>query len=169
MQSRPKTKRKKSPLSTTHESPALEQVASEQAKLAAPTPRRERLPDLRESVTHKFSFAEHEGYLTVGIYADGRPGEIFLKMAKQGSMLSGLLDTIGILASLCLQYGVPVEALARKFEYMRFEPAGLTQNPDIRVAHSVVDYVFRWVGLRYSEPYREQHHNGVFEASAKQE
>lgn len=124
----------------------------------ASLPTRNRLPDTRQSVTHHFNISGHEGYFTVGLFEDGRPGELFIKMAKQGSTMSGLADTVGILTSLALQYGVPVEALARKFENMRFEPSGSTKNADIRYAHSVVDYIFRWVGLRFSPAYRE-HHN----------
>jgi ribonucleoside-diphosphate reductase alpha chain len=97
---------------------------------------------------------DHEGYLIVGLFEDGRPGELFLKMEKQGSAVSGLMDTIGVLTSLALQYGVPVEALARKFEYMRFEPSGWTENESIRHAHSITDYIFRWLGLRFSQEYR---------------
>jgi len=118
---------------------------------AGPAPRRERLPDTRQSITHKFILDGHEGYVTVGLYPDGRPGELFIKMAKQGSTVSGLVDTIGVLTSLALQYGVPPEALAHKFAYMRFEPSGWTSHPDIRHAHSVVDYIFRWMGLTFTK------------------
>jgi ribonucleoside-diphosphate reductase alpha chain len=120
-------------------------------------PIRQRLPDTRQSLTHKFKICGHEGYLTVGLFEDGRPGELFIKMAKEGSTLSGLMDTVGILTSLALQYGVPVEALARKFEYMRFEPSGWTPNTHIQHAHSIVDYVFRWVGVVFSPAYRQEH------------
>ena len=139
-------------------------TAPAQAGTDVVPPKRERLPDARESVTHKFQVDGHEGYMTVGLYPDGRPGELFVKMAKQGSTISGLVDTIGVLTSLALQYGVPVEALAGKFEYMRFEPSGWTPNEEIHRAHSLVDYIFRWLGLRYSRPYRAQYeaaaHNG---------
>ena len=113
------------------------------------TPRRERLPDTRQSVTHKFRIKQHEGYVIVGLYPDGRPGEVFIKMAKQGSTISGLMDTIGILTSLALQYGVPPQALADKFAYMRFEPSGRTGHPELRHAHSIVDYIFRWLGITF--------------------
>ena len=116
---------------------------------------RVRLPDTRQSITHKFSISGHEGYLTVGLYQDGRPGEVFIKMAKQGSTVSGLVDTIAVLTSLALQYGVPVESLAKKFEHSRFEPSGHTVNRDIPVASSISDYVFTWLGLRFSESFRE--------------
>jgi ribonucleoside-diphosphate reductase alpha chain len=120
-------------------------------------PNRTRLADTRQSITHKFSICGHEGYVTVGLYEDGRPGEVFIKMAKQGSTISGLVDTIAVLTSLALQYGVPVEQLARKFEHTRFEPAGHTTNPDIRVASSISDYVFRWLGIQFCEDYRRSH------------
>src|SRR5260221_6114298 len=113
----------------------------------SPLPVRARLPDPGDSLTHKFNISGHEGYFTVGLYEDGRPGELFIKMAKQGSTMSGLMDTIGILTSLALQYGVPVEALAGKLKNMCFEPCGWTPNAEIREASSVVDYVFRWLGL----------------------
>ena len=122
----------------------------------AAAPNRERLPDDRQSVTHKFNIDGHEGYVTVGLYPDGRPGELFIKMAKQGSTVSGLVDTIGVLTSLTLQYGVPVETLARKFSFTRFEPSGWTQNEEIRRAHSVVDYIFRWLGLKFSAEFRRE-------------
>lgn len=123
----------------------------------AAVPLRERLPDTRRSVTHKFSINGHEGYITVGLYEDGRPGELFIKTAKEGSTLSGLFDTIGILTSLALQYGVPVERLATKFAHMQFEPSGWTKNPDIRDATSIVDYIFRWMALEFSPTYRKDH------------
>lgn len=119
-------------------------------------PTRHRLPDTRHSVTHKFNISGHEGYVTVGLFDDGRPGELFIKMAKEGSTMSGLADTIGVLTSLALQYGVPVETLARKFENVKFEPSGWTKNEEIRQAHSIVDYVFRWLGLEFSESYRTE-------------
>jgi ribonucleoside-diphosphate reductase alpha chain len=121
-------------------------------------PRRHRLLDTRQSLTHKFSINGHEGDLIVGLYEDGRPGELFIRMAKEGSTMSGLADTIGILTSLALQYGVPIEALAQKFERMRFEPSGWTKNPDIRHAHSISDYIFRWLGMTFSSTFREQQH-----------
>lgn len=123
----------------------------------ATLPVRTRLPGTRYAITHKFSICGHEGYLIVGLYEHGQPGELFIKMAKQGSTMSGLMDTIGILTSLALQYGVPVEALARKFQHMRFEPSGCTHNAAICEAHSVTDYVFRWLGVKFSEEYREEH------------
>ncbi len=105
-------------------------------------PRRERLQDTRSSVTHKFSIAGHEGYLNVGLYPDGRPGELFITMAKEGSTIGGIMDSFGTAISLALQYGVPLEVLVNKFSHTRFEPMGYTTNPDIRIAKSVIDYIF---------------------------
>ena len=112
-------------------------------------PRRRKLPDEREAFTHKFSIAGHEGYLTTGLYEDGQPGEIFLRMAKEGSTVSGLMDTIATMASIALQYGVPLKALVDKFSHTRFEPSGFTNNREIPIAKSVTDYVFRYLGNRY--------------------
>jgi ribonucleoside-diphosphate reductase alpha chain len=112
---------------------------------------RMKLPDERRSITHKFSIAGHEGYLTVGLYENGQPGEIFLKMAKEGSTISGLMDTIATMTSIALQYGVPPKALVDKFSHMRFEPSGFTNNPQIPMAKSIMDYVFRWLGNRFVE------------------
>jgi ribonucleoside-diphosphate reductase alpha chain len=112
-------------------------------------PVRRRLPDTRRSVTHKFSIEGHEGYITVGTYEDGSPGEIFVTMAKEGSTISGMMDAFATSISLTLQYGVPLKDLVNKFSHMRFEPAGRTQSREIPVAQSVVDYVFRWLGSQF--------------------
>jgi len=112
-------------------------------------PRRERLPDTRQSLTHKFSVAGHEGYITVGLYNDGRPGEVFITMAKEGSTVGGLMDSFGTAISISLQYGVPLGVLAHKFSHTRFEPMGHTTNPAIRIAKSLVDYIFRWLDLTF--------------------
>jgi len=112
-------------------------------------PVRRKLPDEREAVTHKFSIAGHEGYLTVGRYEEGQPGEIFLRMAKEGSTVSGLMDTIATMTSIALQYGVPLKALVDKFSHTRFEPAGFTNNREIPIAKSITDYVFRYLGNRF--------------------
>jgi ribonucleoside-diphosphate reductase alpha chain len=101
--------------------------------------RRERLPDTRNSLTHKFNISGHEGYLNVGLYPDGRPGELFITMAKEGSTVGGLMDAFGTAISMSLQYGVPLEVLVNKFSHTRFEPMGHTTNPDIRIAKSLVD------------------------------
>jgi ribonucleoside-diphosphate reductase alpha chain len=129
---------------------SVETLSPSEAAATCP-PRRERLPDTRQSITHKFNVQDNEGYVTVGLYPDGRPGELFIKMAKQGSTISGLMDTIGVLTSLALQYGVPVQTLADKFAYMRFEPSGWTSHRELRHAHSLVDYIFRWLGLTFGE------------------
>jgi ribonucleoside-diphosphate reductase alpha chain len=110
---------------------------------------RHKLADERQALTHKFSIAGHEGYLTVGLYEDGQPGEIFLRMAKEGSTVSGLMDTIATMTSISLQYGVPLKALVDKFSHTRFEPAGFTNNREIPIAKSMMDYVFRFLGNRY--------------------
>jgi ribonucleoside-diphosphate reductase alpha chain len=118
-------------------------------------PLRRRLPDTRKSVTHKFDIAGHEGYLTVGLFENEQPGELFITMAKEGSTIGGLMDSIGTLTSMALQYGVPLEALVRKFAHQRFEPSGFTKNPEIRSASSITDYVFRWMALQFVPGYRE--------------
>jgi ribonucleoside-diphosphate reductase alpha chain len=112
-------------------------------------PIRRKLADERDAVTHKFSIAGHEGYLTVGLYEDRTPGEIFLRMAKEGSTVSGLMDTIATMTSIALQYGVPLKALVDKFSHTRFEPSGFTGNREIPIAKSVMDYVFRYLGNRF--------------------
>ncbi len=128
----------------------LAQVRAESGK-----PLRRRLPETRTAVTHKFDIAGHEGYLTVGLFDDGRPGELFITMAKEGSTIGGLMDGIGTLTSMALQYGVPLEALVKKFAHQRFEPSGFTKNPAIRNASSITDYVFRWMALQFVPGYRE--------------
>ena len=136
------------PLSTSTEG----DKAAEKVKAA---PRRERLSDTRHSITHKFSVAGHEGYITVGLYEDGRPGELFITMAKEGSTIGGLMDCFGTAVSMSLQYGVPLEVYVNKFSHTRFEPMGHTKNPDIRIAKSIVDYIFRWLGITFLPGYRE--------------
>jgi ribonucleoside-diphosphate reductase alpha chain len=116
---------------------------------------RRRLSDTRGAVTHKFDIAGHEGYLTVGLFDDNQPGELFITMAKEGSTIGGLMDSVGTLTSMALQYGVPLEALVKKFAHQRFEPSGFTKNPDIRNASSITDYVFRWMALQFIPAYRE--------------
>ena len=118
-------------------------------------PSRNRMPDTRVSLTHKFEIAGHEGYITVGLYENGQPGELFIQMAKEGSTIGGLMDTVATLTSLSLQYGVPLESLVKKFAYQRFEPSGFTKNPDIRNATSITDYVFRWLGCQFIKGYKE--------------
>jgi ribonucleoside-diphosphate reductase alpha chain len=118
-------------------------------------PLRHRMPDTRMSLTHRFEIAGHEGYITVGLYEDGQPGELFITMSKEGSTIGGLMDTVGTLTSIALQYGVPLESLAKKFAYQRFEPSGFTKNPDIRNATSITDYVFRWLACQFIKGYKE--------------
>jgi ribonucleoside-diphosphate reductase alpha chain len=140
--------------------PVSTATEGEKAKRAAEKeivyrPRRERLPDTRQSITHKFNVGGHEGYINVGLYPDGRPGELFITMAKEGSTIGGLMDCFGTAISMSLQYGVPLEVLVNKFSHTRFEPMGHTTNPDIRIAKSVVDYIFRWMGVTFLKGYRE--------------
>ncbi len=123
------------------------QLASAQAE--AKKPHRRRLPSERQSVTHKFEIAGHEGYITIGCYPDGQPGEMFIRMAKEGSTVAGLMDSMAISVSVALQYGVPLRDLVNKFAHVRFEPSGFTGNPEIPIAKSIVDYVFRWLGSRF--------------------
>ncbi len=159
------------PVSTTTEEKAAENklAAANASKLAAPIaaptpapspaaaqPRRMRLPDTRKSLTHKFDIQGHEGYVTVGFFADGRPGELFVTMAKEGSTIGGLMDTIGTLVSMGLQYGVPLSVFVNKFAHQRFEPSGFTKNPDIPIAKSVTDYIFRWMGMEFLPGYRAE-------------
>ena len=118
-------------------------------------PMRKRLPDTRNSITHHFNVAGHEGYLTVGKYINGQPGELFITMSKEGSTIGGLMDSLGTAISVALQYGVPIESLVSKFAYQRFEPQGITTNRDIPFAKSLVDYIFQWMGMHFIEGYRE--------------
>jgi ribonucleoside-diphosphate reductase alpha chain len=116
---------------------------------AASRPARRHLPDERQSITHKFSIAGHEGYITVGMFEDGSPGELFITMSKEGSTISGLMDSLATSVSIALQYGVPLKVLVDKFSHARYEPSGFTNNPDIPIAKSVSDYIFRWLGKKF--------------------
>ncbi|MFL6280487.1 MAG: vitamin B12-dependent ribonucleotide reductase [Vicinamibacterales bacterium] len=120
------------------------------AAVAGPT--RRRLPDERNAITHKFDIAGHEGYITVGLFEDGTPGELFLVMAKEGSTISGFADAFAQAISYALQYGVPLQDLVDKFSHVRFEPSGMTKNPDVRFAKSIVDYIFRWMAAKFLSP-----------------
>jgi ribonucleoside-diphosphate reductase alpha chain len=154
------------PLSTSKEEKAQSQKIPSREKVVAETPkpaetvkpsetlvpRRRRLPDERRAITHKFSIGGHDGYLTIGEYDDGAPGEIFVVMAKEGSTVSGLMDSVATLTSIALQYGVPADVLVNKFSHTRFEPSGMTTHADIRFAKSPVDYIFRYMGLKYVKP-----------------
>jgi ribonucleoside-diphosphate reductase alpha chain len=115
-------------------------------------PIRRKLPDERQSITHKFSIGGHEGYLTVGLYEDGSPGELFVTMAKEGSTISGLMDSFATAISYALQYGVPLKFFVDKFSHVRFEPSGWTGNPTVPYAKSIMDYIFRWLGAKFLGP-----------------
>lgn len=127
---------------------------NEELKAQLDKPQRRHLNSTRMSMTHQFEIAGHKGYLTVGFHTDGQPGEIFIQMSKEGSTIGGLMDTVATLTSIALQYGVPIEELVNKFAYQRFEPSGYTNNPDIRTAFSITDYVFRWMGCEFIQGYR---------------
>ncbi len=133
----------------------IERIVERIVERVIERPMRRRLLDTRSSITHKFNVAGHEGYLIVGLYEDGRPGELFITMAKEGSTIGGLMDSLGTAISVALQYGVPVESLVNKFAHQRFEPMGMTTNRDIPFAKSLVDYIFRWFGMQFIAGYRE--------------
>jgi ribonucleoside-diphosphate reductase alpha chain len=137
------------PLNTSRDKTPEAKAAAAQA---SGQPTRHKLPDERRAITHKFEIAGHEGYITVGLYEDGMPGEIFLVMAKEGSTISGFADAFAQAVSYALQYGVPLQVLVDKFSHVRFEPAGMTKNPQVRIAKSIVDYVFRWLATKFLSP-----------------
>jgi ribonucleoside-diphosphate reductase alpha chain len=142
--------------------PTLEEALSRISALEAERdelqrrPLRRRLPDERLGTTHKFSIAGHEGYVTVSTYEDGAPGEIFIQMAKAGSVVSGLMDAFALSISMCLQYGVPLDVLVDKYVHSRFEPSGFTTNQQIPVAKSITDYIFRWLELKFLKTVRSE-------------
>ncbi|MDE0829202.1 MAG: vitamin B12-dependent ribonucleotide reductase [Vicinamibacterales bacterium] len=144
------------PLNTSRDGKAKET----KVEAATPRPARRRLADERQAITHKFDIAGHEGYITVGLFEDGTPGEIFLVMAKEGSTISGFADAFAQAVSYALQYGVPLQVLVDKFSHVRFEPSGITKNPGVRVAKSIVDYVFRWMATKFLSA-EAQFHAGV--------
>jgi ribonucleoside-diphosphate reductase alpha chain len=123
----------------------------------APSAVRRKLPDERESITHKFSIGGHEGYITVGKYEDGSAGEIFITMAKEGSTISGLMDSFATMTSLALQHGVPLQLLVDKFTHTRFEPSGFTKNPEIPMAKSIMDYIFKWLASKFLSRDAQEH------------
>jgi ribonucleoside-diphosphate reductase alpha chain len=133
------------PLSTKKDEQPAQAVVPLQERRAV----RRKLSDERRAITHKFSINDHEGYLTVGLYDDGQPGEIFLVMAKEGSTISGLMDSFATSISIALQYGVPLQTLVDKFSHTRFEPSGFTKNPEIPIAKSITDYIFRWLASKF--------------------
>jgi ribonucleoside-diphosphate reductase alpha chain len=147
------------PLNTSKDKSAAATVTEAAASLPR-TPIRRKLPDERKAITHKFDIQGHEGYITVGLFEDGQPGEIFLVMAKEGSTISGFADAFAQAISYALQYGVPLQALVDKFSHVRFEPSGMTRNPEIRFAKSIVDYIFRWLATKFLSP-EAQYHAGV--------
>ena len=147
------------PLNTSRDKTAAE-VATQAATDLVTRPVRRKLPDERHAITHKFDIQGHEGYITVGLFEDGQPGEIFLVMAKEGSTISGFADAFAQAISYALQYGVPLQALVDKFSHVRFEPSGMTRNPEIRFAKSIVDYIFRWLATKFLSP-EAQFHAGV--------
>jgi ribonucleoside-diphosphate reductase alpha chain len=146
--------KKLQPVSTEKHKNSKARAASEAEVHSQPF--RRRLPDTRRSITHKFSVAGHEGYLTVGLYEDGQPGELFITMAKEGSTVGGLMDVIGTCTSMALQYGVPLIALVDKFRHARFEPAGMTSNRDMPFAKSLIDYIFCWLGCQFIPGYADK-------------
>jgi ribonucleoside-diphosphate reductase alpha chain len=137
----------------------VREVVKEVVKIVE-TPKRRKLPDERQAITHKFDIAGHEGYITVGLFEDGTPGEIFLVMAKEGSTISGFADAFAQAISYALQYGVPLSSLVDKFSHVRFEPSGMTKNPEVRFAKSIVDYIFRWLATKFLNP-EAQYQAGV--------
>jgi ribonucleoside-diphosphate reductase alpha chain len=147
------------PLNTSKDKTPAELMQAAAAQLVT-QPIRRRLPDERRAITHKFDIAGHEGYITVGLFEDGKPGEIFLVMAKEGSTISGFADAFAQAISYALQYGVPLESLVDKFSHVRFEPSGMTRNPEIRFAKSIVDYIFRWMASKFLSP-EAQYYAGV--------
>jgi ribonucleoside-diphosphate reductase alpha chain len=136
------------PLNTSKDKTPAELAQAAAAALVT-QPTRRKLPDERQAITHKFDIAGHEGYITVGLFDNGQPGEIFLVMAKEGSTISGFADAFAQAISYALQYGVPLQALVDKFSHVRFEPSGMTRNPEIRFAKSIVDYIFRWLASKF--------------------
>jgi ribonucleoside-diphosphate reductase alpha chain len=148
------------PLNTSKDKVEVGRTGVGSADAAVAGPNRHRLPDERQSITHKFDIAGHEGYITVGLYEDGQPGELFLTMAKEGSTISGFADAFAQAISYALQYGVPLQDLVDKFSHVRFEPAGMTKNPDVRFAKSIVDYIFRWLAVKFLSP-EAQYRAGV--------
>ena len=129
---------------------AIDRETSQQEDLSGPpAANRHRLPDERVGITHHFSIAGHEGYLTVGLYPNGQPGEIFIRMAKEGSTIAGLMECFGTVVSVSLQHGVPLKVLCDKLSHTRFEPSGWTGNEELGYAKSIMDYLFRWMELRF--------------------
>jgi ribonucleoside-diphosphate reductase alpha chain len=149
----------KAQVTDTRNIETVREVVKEVVKIVE-RPQRRKLADERNSITHKFDVSGHEGYITVGLFEDGTPGEIFLVMAKEGSTISGFADAFAQAVSYCLQYGVPLQTLVDKFSHSRFEPSGMTKNPEVRFAKSIVDYIFRWMATKFLSP-EAQYRAGV--------
>ncbi len=148
------------PLNTSNKDKKTKKIEMSEVEITK-KPLRHRLADERQSITHKFSIAGHEGYFTVGLYEDGTPGEFFIKMSKEGSTLSGIMDSLALSVSLNLQYGVPLEVLVSKFTHTRFEPAGMTINKEIPIAKSLMDYIGRWLAIKFlPKEDAKKYHNG---------
>jgi ribonucleoside-diphosphate reductase alpha chain len=143
------------PLSTSRDKSPLDSINAQLG--VGPVAVRRKLPDERESITHKFSIGGHEGYITVGKYEDGAPGEIFITMAKEGSTISGLMDSFATMTSMALQHGVPLQLLVDKFTHLRFEPSGFTKNPEIPMAKSIMDYIFKWLAIKFLSRDAQEH------------
>ena len=135
---------------------ALTEAQTKNVRVGPPLASRRRLPDERQSITHKFQIGSHNGFITAGLYEDGSPGEIFVRMSKEGSTMAGLLDSLALSVSIGLQHGIPLRTLVEKFSHVHFEPSGFTENPNIRYAKSVVDYIFRWLGTKFPEAMSHQ-------------
>ncbi len=153
------------PLNTSNK----EDAKAVKAEAKESRPLRRKLPDERRSFTHKFDIAGHEGYITAGMYEDGTPGEIFIVMSKEGSTISGLMDSFATAISMALQYGVPLKALVDKFSHMRFEPSGFTKNPNIPIAKSIMDYIFRWLATKFLDRDAQQEAGVIREGGAEEE
>ena len=145
-----------------------DETKASKAEAKESRPFRRKLSDERKSITHKFDIAGHEGYITVGMYEDGQPGEIFITMSKEGSTISGLMDSFATAVSMALQYGVPLRVLVDKFSHMRFEPSGFTKNPNIPIAKSIMDYIFRWLATKFLDGEAQQEVGVVKEKSEEE-
>ena len=151
------------PLNTSREDSKAAKTDAKESR-----PLRRKLPDERRSITHKFDIAGHEGYITVGMYEDGQPGEIFIAMSKEGSTISGLMDSFATAISYSLQYGVPLRFLVDKFSHTRFEPSGFTKNPNIPIAKSMMDYIFRWLATKFLDGDAQQEAGIIRETAAEE-
>jgi len=159
--------KKSQPLNTSKEAKESKALATNEPQVQIiERVMRKRLPDERKAITHKFSIGGHEGYLTVGMYEDGQPGELFITMAKEGSTVSGLMDSFATAISLSLQYGVPLKVLAEKFSHTRYEPSGFTNNPDLPIAKSITDYIFRYLASKFMKEESEENMEQAVESAS---